>query len=100
MKEKDAGAAGRGSKGAAGRLAAPPLGRASARSFWEGEAAKGAELMRANAPHTKVFIVHGHDDGAREAVARFIQKLGSVPQSCLPAAARTTLRVLRRWRAH
>jgi hypothetical protein len=24
----------------------------------------------------KVFIVHGHDDGAREAVARFLEKLG------------------------
>lgn len=27
----------------------------------------------------KVFIVHGHDDGTKEAVARFIQKLGLQP---------------------
>lgn len=27
----------------------------------------------------KVFIVHGHDDGTKEAVARFIQKLGLHP---------------------
>jgi hypothetical protein len=25
---------------------------------------------------SKVFVVHGHDDGAREAVARFVQALG------------------------
>jgi predicted nucleotide-binding protein len=25
---------------------------------------------------TKVFVVHGHDDGAREAVARFVEKIG------------------------
>jgi predicted nucleotide-binding protein len=28
---------------------------------------------------SKVFVVHGHDDGAREAVARFIQALGFLP---------------------
>lgn len=27
-------------------------------------------------PSNKVFIVHGHDDGVREAVARFVEKLG------------------------
>jgi|ERR1039457_6281543 predicted nucleotide-binding protein len=27
----------------------------------------------------KVFIVHGHDDGAREAVARFLERLGLQP---------------------
>jgi predicted nucleotide-binding protein len=27
----------------------------------------------------KVFVVHGHDDGAREAVARFLQRLGFEP---------------------
>lgn len=26
--------------------------------------------------YSKVFIVHGHDDGARESVARFVEKLG------------------------
>jgi predicted nucleotide-binding protein len=28
------------------------------------------------APKRKVFVVHGHDDGAREAVARFLEGLG------------------------
>jgi predicted nucleotide-binding protein len=27
----------------------------------------------------KVFIVHGHDDGARESVARFLEKMGFEP---------------------
>lgn len=27
----------------------------------------------------KVFIVHGHDEGARESVARFLEKIGFVP---------------------
>jgi predicted nucleotide-binding protein len=28
---------------------------------------------------SKVFVVHGHDDGAREAVARFLERLGIQP---------------------
>jgi predicted nucleotide-binding protein len=28
------------------------------------------------APNNKVFIVHGHDDGAKEQVARFLERLG------------------------
>ena len=28
------------------------------------------------APARKVFVVHGHDEGAREAVARFLERLG------------------------
>lgn len=31
------------------------------------------------APTRKVFIVHGHDDHAREAVARFLEKIGLQP---------------------
>jgi predicted nucleotide-binding protein len=31
------------------------------------------------ATHSKVFVVHGRDDGAREAVARFIEALGLSP---------------------
>lgn len=27
----------------------------------------------------RVFVVHGHDEGAREAIARFLEKLGFVP---------------------
>ena len=36
---------------------------------------------RASAPEnrSKVFVVHGHDEGAREAVARFIRDLGFTP---------------------
>ena len=26
--------------------------------------------------HSKIFVVHGHDEGAREGVARFIEKIG------------------------
>jgi predicted nucleotide-binding protein len=29
--------------------------------------------------NNKVFIVHGHDDAARESVARFLEKLGLIP---------------------
>ncbi len=31
------------------------------------------------APSRKVFVVHGHDAGAREAVARFLEKIGFEP---------------------
>jgi predicted nucleotide-binding protein len=31
------------------------------------------------APARRVFVVHGHDDGAREAVARFLEKMGFEP---------------------
>lgn len=38
-----------------------------------------AQAIPAQAPHTrdmtKVFVVHGHDEGAREAVARFLERL-------------------------
>lgn len=30
-------------------------------------------------PSRKIFIVHGHDEGAREAVARFLEKIGFEP---------------------
>lgn len=32
-----------------------------------------------NKPKTKVFIVHGHDNGAKQEVARFLEKLGLEP---------------------
>lgn len=35
-----------------------------------------SEPMRHPLDESKVFIVHGHDDAARETVARFIEKLG------------------------
>ena len=35
-----------------------------------------AAPRRADALSRRVFVVHGHDDGAREAVARFLEKLG------------------------
>ena len=34
---------------------------------------------QAQSDSRKVFVVHGHDEGAREAVARFIEKLGFEP---------------------
>jgi len=35
------------------------------------------ELMTTNhIPNKKIFIVHGHDDGAKEEVARFVEKIG------------------------
>jgi predicted nucleotide-binding protein len=39
------------------------------------------DLAQAPAPqdHSKVFVVHGHDEGAREGVARFIESLGFRP---------------------
>src|ERR1017187_1474188 len=30
-------------------------------------------------PSNSIFIVHGHDDGAKEKVARFLEKLGLIP---------------------
>ena len=43
-------------------------------------AARGAvtvpKVAPARAPSRKVFVVHGHDEGARESVARFLEKLG------------------------
>ena len=48
----------------------------TARSFWTRLATNGKASMRLKADHSKVFVVHGHDDAAREAVARFIEKLG------------------------
>jgi predicted nucleotide-binding protein len=34
------------------------------------------KVPAARAPSRKVFVVHGHDEGARESVARFLEKLG------------------------
>jgi predicted nucleotide-binding protein len=35
--------------------------------------------MRTGPAARKIFIVHGHDDGAREAVARYVEQLGFEP---------------------
>ena len=45
------------------------------------EAAPKSEVLAPNKPQTpmdksKVFIVHGHDNAAKEAVARFVEKIG------------------------
>jgi predicted nucleotide-binding protein len=37
------------------------------------------ELVRSPDISKRVFIVHGHDDGSRESVARFLERLGFVP---------------------
>jgi Predicted nucleotide-binding protein containing TIR-like domain len=34
------------------------------------------KLKRDATPSRKIFVVHGHDEGAREAVARFLEKIG------------------------
>ena len=39
----------------------------------------GEQLERNITLSRKVFIVHGHDDGARESVARFLEKIGFIP---------------------
>jgi predicted nucleotide-binding protein len=46
------------------------------------DVARGATANRATELvelSRKVFIVHGHDDGAREAVARFLERVGLEP---------------------
>lgn len=46
--------------------------------YWEDDAA-GAQGDRA-LPHTgKIFLVHGHDEGAKEGTRRFLEKLGLEP---------------------
>lgn len=39
----------------------------------------GRKSHSKSSDHRKVFIVHGHDQGVKEAVARFITKIGLVP---------------------
>jgi predicted nucleotide-binding protein len=39
----------------------------------------------------RVFVVHGHDDGAQEAVARFLEKIGFEPVILHEQASRTYL---------
>lgn len=36
----------------------------------------GGDEQVARAPSRKIFVVHGHDEGARETVARFIERIG------------------------
>jgi predicted nucleotide-binding protein len=36
----------------------------------------GKTRGKRSVPRNKVFVVHGHDEGAREAVARFLDKIG------------------------
>ena len=38
-----------------------------------------AQLSSAQPDHRKVFVVHGHDYGTKETVARYLSKLGLVP---------------------
>lgn len=57
------------------------------RLAWLGKLARAAQLQRAPvgqqrrtvSPGGKVFIVHGHDEVSREAVARFLEKLRLTP---------------------
>jgi len=41
-----------------------------------GTAAGGLQPARSGAAPRKAFVVHGHDEGAREAVARFLERIG------------------------
>jgi predicted nucleotide-binding protein len=43
------------------------------------EVRSGATVQSVKPLGKKVFIVHGHDEGARESVARFLEKLGITP---------------------
>jgi predicted nucleotide-binding protein len=43
------------------------------------EAAPGEVLAKPKTFGRRVFVVHGHDDGAREGVARFLDKIGFTP---------------------
>lgn len=42
-------------------------------------AASATLATRSSAKSNKVFVVHGHDEGARETIARFLERLGFVP---------------------
>jgi predicted nucleotide-binding protein len=42
----------------------------------EAASSSGPTVTEAPALSRRVFVVHGHDDGAREAVARFLEKIG------------------------
>jgi len=53
----------------------------------------------ASRDRSKVFVVHGHDEGAREAVARFIQALGFQP-IILHERANEGLTVIEKVEAH
>lgn len=43
------------------------------------ETVAGAKAVTPKAPSRKIFVVHGHDEAARESVARFIEKIGFDP---------------------
>jgi predicted nucleotide-binding protein len=45
----------------------------------ETEERAGSEEPISRTPSRKIFVVHGHDEGARETVARFIERIGFEP---------------------
>jgi len=59
--------------------------------------AGSAQERRAGAPPHKVFIVHGHDDGTKQTVARFLERLGleAVILHEQPSRGRTLIAKLR-----
>ena len=65
---------------AEGKVASVALLRSAIRSLTEeieGEVGSESPPVReAAGPPTKVFVVHGRDDGPKQAVARFVEKLG------------------------
>jgi predicted nucleotide-binding protein len=70
---------------AEGKDRALGLLRQAVRGLEEDLADHASLSLTVNAPPTQasvsreVFIVHGHDEGAREAVARFLEQIGFVP---------------------
>jgi predicted nucleotide-binding protein len=45
----------------------------------EGSSSRAIPTLHAGAPGRKIFLVHGHDHGNKETVARFLAKLGLEP---------------------
>lgn len=68
------------------------------RDYWEDEAPHVPVNQRTTDPRD-VFIVHGRDDGAREIVARFVEKLGlkAIVLAEVPSEGRT---IIEKFEAH
>ncbi len=52
------------------------LGQALGQSRDSGKKSNEGVLHASSATIRKVFVVHGHDEGARESIARFLEKIG------------------------
>lgn len=55
----------------------PPGGDATSDALPNAEPiAEGASMVKSSNQSNRIFVVHGHDEGARESVARFVERLG------------------------